>query len=250
MTRADFMRQLLDAIDTAARQVGAAGADGMCDWRRAELACQGLAPLSQELKARLGESAPAGAAELAALERALAGRPPRTRYLGVQCVRLRWRERLLTAGLAASEGKLRAWVFRRFRVLSGHVDDLWQELCGRVLCAGEPMMPDNVEAYCMRIMRNLAIKRWDEIRRRREVPLHERLPDSLLARAEERADLRLAVNALPPDEKAAVDLRLAGCTARESAARLQVSQGTVERWLSNALAQLREELLARREEQA
>jgi RNA polymerase sigma factor (sigma-70 family) len=248
MTRADFMRQLLDAIDTAAGQVGAVSTDGMCDWRRAEAAERALAPHCHELAERLGESGPGGPAGLAALERMLAERPPRARYLGVHCVRLKWRERLIAAQLATSEGKIRAWVARRFRMLSGHVDDLWQELCGRVFCAAEPLMPDNVEAYCMRIMRNLALARWEEVRRRPEVPLHDQLPDTVLTRAEERADLLQAINALPPDERAAIQLRLAGCSAREAAVRLQVSLATVERRWSAALARLRQQLLTPGEE--
>jgi RNA polymerase sigma factor (sigma-70 family) len=134
-------------------------------------------------------------------------------------------------------------VARRFRTLSSHVDDLWQELCGRVFCPSEPMMPDNIEAYCMRIMQHLALDRRHALSRRREVPLSGSVTDTALERAEERADLRQAIASLPPREKAALELRLAGYTARETAASLQVSVATVERRWSSALAQLRQQLL-------
>ena len=103
----------------------------------------------------------------------------------------------------------------------------------------------NVGRSHLRRVAGVTVVAWDEITE----PLTEDLIDAVLTR-QVQAELRASVEALPPDQRAAVLLHyFAGWTVPEIAVRAQCPAGTVKSRLFHGIRKIREALTAQKEEQ-
>ncbi|MGQ4274546.1 RNA polymerase sigma factor [Terrihabitans sp. B22-R8] len=132
-------------------------------------------------------------------------------------------------------------------------EDLVQDVFVNLL-GGPARRIDNPRHYLARAATNLAI---DHLRRERvrtarmaegltgDEPDAAPLPDAVLQGRQELALLRTAVDRLPPRCRAVFLLsREHGLTMREIAAKLDLSEKTVEKHIGRALVELRRELAA------
>jgi RNA polymerase sigma-70 factor (ECF subfamily) len=140
---------------------------------------------------------------------------------------------------------LRAYLLTQFPSLSD-VENLVQESLMRVLGAWEKGRIESAKALLFAIGRNLAL---DTLRRQRVVsfePLTESSPSAvfsddtdvveLVSRRQELALLRQAIELLPPRCRQVVTLRIAlGCSQRQIAERLSISENAVEKQLANGI---------------
>lgn len=142
------------------------------------------------------------------------------------------------------ERALRAYLRRAFPVVTD-VDNLVQETFARVLQARRSGEVGYVRGYLFAVARNLAL---EQLRRRQIVAIDGVEPDALDVRADEpgvpdkvglRLDLELlteAMAALPERCREVLRLRkIDGLPQREIAARLGISEHTVEAQVANGM---------------
>jgi RNA polymerase sigma-70 factor, ECF subfamily len=126
-------------------------------------------------------------------------------------------------------------------------EDVTQQIFAKLLTSLERYQPRVVpfSAWVLRVAHNAAI---DHVRARRPVPLEEVHPPDATAddaRGRERfADLRLALDALPPEQRDVLVLRfLVGLTPREVAERIGRSEDAVHGLQHRGRRRLRNEML-------
>jgi RNA polymerase sigma-70 factor (ECF subfamily) len=126
-------------------------------------------------------------------------------------------------------------------------EDVTQQIFAKLLTSLERYEPRVVpfSAWVLRVAHNAAI---DHVRARRPVPLEEVHPPDATAddaRGRERfADLRLALDALPPEQRDVLVLRfLVGLTPREVAERIGRSEDAVHGLQHRGRRRLRNEML-------
>jgi RNA polymerase sigma-70 factor, ECF subfamily len=125
-------------------------------------------------------------------------------------------------------------------------EDVTQQIFAKLLTSLERYEPRVVpfSAWVLRVAHNAAI---DHVRARRPVPLEEVHPPDAMAddaRGRERfADLRLALDALPPEQRDVLVLRfLVGLTPREVAERMGRSEDAVHGLQHRGRRRLRSEM--------
>ncbi|HTE62491.1 MAG TPA: sigma-70 family RNA polymerase sigma factor [Solirubrobacteraceae bacterium] len=172
-------------------------------------------------------------------------------------------ERLVLAAVArAKEGDADALRFLYLRYADnvyGYVcsivrdefeaEDVTQHIFAKLLTALERYEPRVVpfSAWILRVAHNAAI---DHVRAHRPVPLEEVHPpdaasDDGAGSRERFADLRLALDALPPEQRDVIVLRfLVGLTPREIADRMGRSEDAVHGLQHRGRRRLRSEMLA------
>jgi RNA polymerase sigma-70 factor, ECF subfamily len=126
-------------------------------------------------------------------------------------------------------------------------EDVTQQIFAKLLTSLERYEPRVVpfSAWILRVAHNAAI---DHVRARRPVPLEQVHPPDAAAddaRGRERfADLRLALDALPPEQRDVLVLRfLVGLTPREVAERIGRSEDAVHGLQHRGRRRLRNEML-------
>jgi len=160
----------------------------------------------------------------------------------------------LTHAVEAYYAELRRFVVRR----TGSValaDDVIQETWIRANAASAAAMPDNPRAYLYRLAGNLA---FDHLRRGNrfadsatdsqvleQVACADPAPDAVVAARQEVALLAAAVRELPEKCRMVFLLyRGHGLTMRQIAARLAISDKTVEKHIARAMVHCRQRLRA------
>jgi RNA polymerase sigma-70 factor (ECF subfamily) len=155
----------------------------------------------------------------------------------------------LATNLMPYEGEIRGWLRRHAYTLSAaDVDDVIQEAYARLWSANFACI-DNGRSYFYTVVRNLLL---EQARRARIVPM-ERLgeieslsiissdsgPERRVSAREELAQLLTIVASLPTQCRRAFELqKLEGCSQREIAQQMGISEKTVEKHLARALARV------------
>ena len=155
--------------------------------------------------------------------------------------------RWIAGQILPHEGAVRGWLARHVRTLSGaDIDDLVQEAYARLWSSDLPVI-DNGRAYFFATVRNLV---FEQARRARIVPM-ERMgeiqslriiseepgPERQVGARQELERLRRIVDRLSPQCRRAFELRkFDGLSIRETAEKMGITQSTVEKHLTKALA--------------
>ncbi|WP_341924928.1 SigE family RNA polymerase sigma factor [Nocardioides psychrotolerans] len=145
----------------------------------------------------------------------------------------------------------RAALLRTAYLLTGQVEDA-EDLLQTALVKVVPhwrRIRDRPEPYVRQVLVRESVSRWRR-RRWREVTTDE-VPESAAREsgAEDREDLRRALRALPPRQRAVVVLRyFEDLTEAQTAEALGIAVGTVKSQARDALARLRRDLPALVEE--
>src|ERR1700730_12532139 len=166
-------------------------------------------------------------------------------------VRYRW----IAANILPHESELRGWLRRRLRAFNQNdVDDLVQEAFARIWAA-EFAPIRNGRAYLFATVRHLVA---EYARRSRIVPIElsgeidslnlisdEPGPERRVGARQELDRLRVIVAALPAQCRRVFELRkFEGLSQRDVAARMGLSEKTVENHLTRALARIAEAMSA------
>jgi RNA polymerase sigma factor (sigma-70 family) len=159
------------------------------------------------------------------------------------------RHRWIAIHILPVESQVRRWLARHVRSLSAaDIDDLIQEAYSRIWGA-ELQGVHNPRAYLFATLRNLLaeqarraqivpMERMGEIDELR-IPSEEPGPERRASARQELDRLRALVLALPAQCRTAFELRkIQGLSQREVAARMGISERTVEKHLAKALERL------------
>jgi RNA polymerase sigma-70 factor (ECF subfamily) len=155
----------------------------------------------------------------------------------------------IAAHILPYEGEVRGWLRRHVRTLSpADVDDLLQEAYARLWPADFARIA-NGRSYLYTVVRNLVA---EQARRARIIPM-ERMgeieslhitsidsePERRVSARQELARLQVIIASLPAQCRRAFELqKLHGCSQREIANEMQISEKTVEKHLARALARV------------
>jgi RNA polymerase sigma factor (sigma-70 family) len=162
-----------------------------------------------------------------------------------EAAKYRW----LASHILPHEGTVRGWIARHVRTLAvTDADDLIQEAYARLWSSELPTV-ENARAYFFAVVRNLVL---EHARRARIVPM-ERLgeweslriiseepgPDRQVGARQELDRLRGLLRDLPPQCRRTFELRkFDGLSIRETATQMGITESTVEKHLSKALAMI------------
>ena len=159
------------------------------------------------------------------------------------------KDRWIAGQILPHEPQVRAWLLRHVRTLSAaDADDLIQEAYARLWSSDIPAV-ENSRAYFFTVVRNLV---FEQARRARIVPM-ERMgeiealriiseapgPEQCASAREELESLKRVLAELPPQCRRTFELRkIEGLSIRQTAERMGLSESTVEKQLSKALARI------------
>lgn len=157
--------------------------------------------------------------------------------------------RWITAHILPHEADVRGWLVRHVRTLSvADADDLIQEAYAR-LWSSDLHTVENGRAYFFTVVRNLVL---EQARRARIVPM-ERMgeieslrivsdepgPERRVSARQELERLRRILERLPPQCRRTFELRkFDGLSIRETAVAMSITESTVEKHLTKALAMI------------